>query len=164
MRSDGEIARIVEMRREGKTLAQIGEVFGTTRQNIDALLRGRGLSVSADRRCVICGKLIAKGSLCTEHMGCDKCACGATKKADADECRACYAKRSRAFDHDLAEALYRRGYSTVEIGRFCGVSNHSVYRVLTGRGVRLRQVGGRPAASRNSRPPIEHAAKEIASN
>lgn len=166
MRSDAEMARILKMRSEGKTLADIGEAFGTTRQNIDQLLRGRGLSVAADRRCVICGKLIVKGSLCTEHRGCDKCACGATKKAESEECHACYARRLRVFDHDLAEALYRRGYSTIEIARFCGVSSHSVHRVLVGRGVRLRQRGRQSVISRageNGLPPIERVAKAIAS-
>lgn len=127
-----KVAKIIELRQQGRTYAEIGVELGISKQRVHQLC-----VVDKIIKCSYCGKESRKGQFyCSRECGeaardTNKCECGVKISRRAKRCNSCQAKHYRRIDEAVVVRLYNGGVSGCNIAKYFGVTNRIVYKRLS---------------------------------
>lgn len=114
------VAKIIELRQQGRTYTEIGAELGISKQRVHQLC-----VVDKIIKCSYCGKEGRRmycNATCMYLAKRKKCSCGAWISAKSKRCMPCDKKRLEAIDAETVLRLYNGGVSGRNIAKYFGVT------------------------------------------
>ena len=126
------VTKIIELRQQGRTYAEIGVELGISKQRVYQLCG----SVDKVIKCAYCnkpGKRMYCNDSCMYLARRKKCiSCDNLIGSRSERCVTCDKKRLEAIDTDTVVKLYNGGVSGRNIAKYFGVTTRIVFKRLSG--------------------------------